>query len=112
MLNDRYSSERLQRMEWDVFCSQIKKEVRMSQQTEIVSNKLFLTTEVGTVNYEKYGNVLRRRVNFSGHETLLQNISDVTFTIINNAVSITVKSLSGKSYKITIYPFIVGKGST
>jgi competence protein ComGF len=106
MLNNKNSQPRIQEMEWEVFCSQIKKEIRMSTRAEVVSGRLVLTEAPDTILYEKYGNNLRRRVNYTGNETLLQNVSEFTFTILNNAVKVTVKDLWGKEYSVVIYPLI------
>ena len=105
-LVNNISNERLQEMEWDVFCSQIKKEIRISSKAEVVSGRLVLTNNNETINYEKYGSNIRRRVNSSGHETLLQNVSSVTFTRINNAVKIIVKDVWGKEYTVVVHPYI------
>jgi competence protein ComGF len=106
ILNNTDLKERLQIMEWEVFCSQIKKEIRMSDHAEVVAGNLVLTKDNQTIIYEKYNNVLRRRVNNTGHETLLQNVSQVEFTLLNNSISVYVKSKSGKEYTITIYSFL------
>jgi competence protein ComGF len=102
---------RLQTMEWEVFCSQMKKEIRMSTNIQVVSNHLILTEDNGTVTFEKYENILRRRVNNSGHEVVLQNVSDVTFTLLPNRIRISVKDLHDKEYITNVYPFIDGSGT-
>jgi competence protein ComGF len=106
ILNNTDLKERLQLMEWEVFCSQIKKEIRMSQNAEVVAGNLVLSKDGQTVIYEKYNTLLRRRVNNSGHEILFQNVSEVNFTLINNAISVYIKSLSGREFSITIYPIL------
>lgn len=96
----------LQAMEWAVFCSQFKKEVRNSTKAEVLSGTLHLTKETETVQYEKYQNSLRRRVNSSGHEILLQNVSESSISILKNAIKITVKDLSGREYSVIAYSLI------
>jgi competence protein ComGF len=105
VLNNEEVEGRLQEMEWDIFCSQIKKEINMSERAEVMGGRLFLTKDNQTISYEKYYDLLRRRVNNSGHDVLLQNVSEVTFTLVNNAVKIFVKSLDGDEFMITIYAF-------
>lgn len=102
--NDSYG--RLQEMEWDVFCSQVKKEIRISTKAEVVSGRLVLTNNNESIYYEKYGSNLRRRVNFSGHETLLQNVSSVTFTRIHNSIKINVIDVWGKEYNVVVHSYI------
>jgi competence protein ComGF len=106
MLNNKGDEPRIQEMEWEVFCGQIKKEIRMSTHAEVVSGRLVLTEAPDTVIYEKYGNNLRRRVNYTGNETILQNVSEFTFTIFNNTVKVTVKDLWGKEYSVNVYSLI------
>ena len=106
MLNNRDIKERLQVMEWEVFCSQIKKEIRMSQNVEVIAGNLILSKDNETIIYEKYKNVLRRRVDNSGHEVLLQNVSNVVFKRLDHAVKVSVNSVSGETYTITIYASI------
>jgi competence protein ComGF len=106
ILTNKDTQVSLQEMEWDVFCSQIKKEIRMSSRAEVVAGRLVLTKNNETIFYEKYGNNLRRRVNSTGHEILLQNVSEVTYSLLNNAVRIKVKDLWGKEYRVTVYSYI------
>lgn len=106
MLNHNGINARLQIMEWDVFCSQMKKEIRMSTNAQVIDNRLVLTVDSGTVVYEKYGDSLRRRVNYTGHEIILQSVKEVTFRLLNNALNVSVKDLSGKEYEATVYSFV------
>lgn len=106
ILDNKDSNVRLQAMEWDVFCSQIKKEIHISSKVEVVSGNLVLTLSNEKVLYEKYGSNIRKRVNSTGHETLLQNVSMVTFTRINNSVKITVKDVWEREYSVVVHSYI------
>lgn len=106
VLDKKESKADLQGMEWTVFCNQLKKEVRNSTNAEIISGRLILTREIGSVQYEKYQTALRRRVNSTGHEIVLQNIEVSSFSILKNAVKITVRDLSGKEYSVTAYSIV------
>lgn len=106
LLNHSDSQERLQEMEWQVFCSQIKKEIRMSSNVEVLSGKLVLTNQNEKVYYEKYTQNLRRRVNSTGHEVALQNVSSVNFIRENNAVKIVITDIWGNEYSTRIHSFI------
>jgi competence protein ComGF len=97
---------RLQEMEWEVFCSQVKKEIHISSKVEVISGRLMLTNNNETINYEKYGSNIRRRVNSTGHETLLQNVAAVTFTRIGNSVEIIVVDVWGKEYSVVVHSYI------
>jgi competence protein ComGF len=105
LLNNNDSQERLQEMEWQVFCSQIKKEIRVSSKVEVLSGKLVLTNNNETVYYEKFNQNLRRRVNLTGHEIALQNVSSVDFIRENRAVKIVVTDIWGNEYSTHVYSF-------
>jgi competence protein ComGF len=106
ILDHKDSNGRLQNMEWDVFCSQIKREIRISSKAEVISGTLVLTLNNEKISYEKYGSNIRRRVNSTGHETILQNVSLVTFTRINNSVKIFVKDVWEKEYSVVVQSYI------
>ena len=106
ILNNEDSEVRLQEMEWEVFCSQVKKEIRSVSRAEVISGRLVLTNNNETIYYEKYGTNLRRRVNSAGHELILQNVLEVTFTRLKNAVKINVKDSWGHDYAVTIHSYI------
>jgi competence protein ComGF len=106
ILTNKDTEASLQAMEWEVFSSQIKKEIRLSNRAEVVSGRLILTKDTETIQYEKYGTNLRRRVNSTGHEIILQNVSQYSFTILNNSVKTVVTDLSGREYSVTAFPIV------
>ena len=106
ILNNKDSQAELQAMEWEVFCSQMKKEIRLSTKAQVVSGRLILTKDADTIQYEKFGSNLRRRVNSTGHEILLQNVSEYSFSILNNSVKVMVKDLSGKEYSMVAFSLV------
>ncbi|WP_175478028.1 MULTISPECIES: competence type IV pilus minor pilin ComGF [unclassified Bacillus (in: firmicutes)] len=108
LLKNDYSESRLQEMEWDVFCNQAKKEVRRSTKLEVAGGKLMLTSDVGSVIYEQYGTKLRRRVNLTGHEILLQNINSATFTLLKDGIQISVILSNGDERVSKMYSMVKG----
>lgn len=108
LLKHDFAESRIQEMEWDVFCSQAKKEVRKSTKLEVVGGKLMLTSEVGTVIYEVYGNMLRRRVNMTGHEILLQHIDSVSFLLLEDGVQISIIGSDGDERVSRMYSMVKG----
>jgi len=91
ILDAQPMEKQLQNIEWEIFAQQLKKEVRMSQSIHIDQNKLFLYENGETVQYEWYSNKIRRRVNVSGHEVVLQGVEMVQFSSISNGVKVIVK---------------------
>ena len=112
ILNHHELPERIQDLQWQVFCSQVKKEIRMSTKVQVLNGSLILTEDAGTAIFEKYENSLRRRVNETGHEILLQNVSNASFELLGNAVKITIKDLNQKVYTVVAYSFLDWGGSS
>ncbi|PLR76508.1 competence protein comGF [Bacillus sp. V3-13] len=106
ILNDDSMASRLQPMEWEVFASQAKKEIRMSERIEIQGDKLFIEKGGSIILYEKYGSKIRRRVDNAGHEILLQNVSTVEFKGLPSGVVILVKDIYGRAYSLSARSFI------
>lgn len=99
-------SQRLQAMQFEVFSSQVKKEIRMSQMIDPQDNRLFLKKNSDSILYEQSGSNIRRRVNFTGNEILLQNVKAVQFEDIENGVTIKIEDTWGKNYLFKVRSFI------
>jgi len=97
-----FVEERIQRMEWEVFISQLKKEVRMSDSVRIESNKLMLKVEKESIMYERYGTNIRRRVDSLGHEVMLQDIKTVMFEKVIKGVRISVEDKYNQNESVII----------
>lgn len=105
ILDQQSIDKRLQRMEWEVFHSQLKKELRMSDGISI-NSKLTLERDGQSIIYEKYGQNIRRRVDLKGHEVVLQKVERVSYTSIRNGVRIDVKDVFGNDHTATIRSFL------
>ncbi|PLR99923.1 competence protein comGF [Bacillus sp. T33-2] len=97
---------RLQRLEWEVFNSQVKKELRTAEKIMVQNEKLIMILEGQTILYERYGSNIRRRVDYSGHEILLQNIAEVRYEMTENGVEIFVEDQRGDAHSSTVRSFI------
>lgn len=98
--------ERLQKMEWEVFIAQVKKEVRMSDAVSVDGNKLYLKNKGQTIIYQQYSSNVRRRVDLKGHEIVLQNVKSVEFEKVVQGVKISVQDLYHQSEASIIRTFI------
>lgn len=103
--NERFEA-RTQTMEWDVFINQLKKEVRLSDDVAVLSGRLILQKNGQEVLYEKYRTSIRRRVNFTGHEVVLQQIDSVQFNKLKDGVMITVEDMFNQSYSAKVYSYL------
>lgn len=103
---DEFVEDSLQSMEWEVFQAQLKKEIRMSEDVTVGSNKLTLRKNEQTILYEKYGASIRRRVDFKGHEIVMQNVKSVAFEKLMKGVQIVVVTTLDQT-KMTIIRTLV-----
>ncbi|MEQ6375920.1 competence type IV pilus minor pilin ComGF [Bacillaceae bacterium S4-13-56] len=76
-------------------------EIKGSQKTNITSTQLLITKPSGEiVSIEKYGDIVRRRVNFTGHEPLLYSISNLRFSKPSqHELSVLIVDKKGVSYE-------------
>lgn len=97
---------RIQKLEWELFLSQLKIEIHASEDVKVVNNVLVLTNGELSVSYQQYNNQIRRRVDKKGHEIVLQNVASVFFLERDRGVVIKVEDQYNHDYLATVYPFI------
>lgn len=62
------------------------------------------------IQYEKYNDIIRRRVNGKGHEVFLQGVRDFHVEVNSLRVFIRLKGIDGTVYeKNIIYPTLLGE---
>ncbi len=97
---------RVQRLEWEVFVSQIKKEIRMSSKITVTNQTIMLERDGQIIIYERYGSNLRKRVDNKGHEILLQQVDVFQFEKLLNGVRIRLTDRYGHEYREEIRTII------
>lgn len=97
---------RVQRLEWEVFVSQIKKEIRMSSKITVTNQTIALERDGQIIIYERYGSNLRKRVDNKGHEILLQQVDVFQFDKLLNGVRIRLTDRYGHEYREEIRSII------
>ncbi|MBD8071333.1 competence type IV pilus minor pilin ComGF [Bacillus sp. PS06] len=96
----------LNQLEWEVFYQQTKLEVKEAKELMVAEQIVTIKTLSGQyATYELYGNRLRRRINNTGHEILLQNLSSIHFQAVRNGFQLTIVDLSGKTYSRTFFTY-------
>lgn len=106
-ISNKQSSDPFNPFEWEVFVQQAKMEIREAEKVTISGNVVYF--HVGNnqvVTYEPYQDQIRRRVNGTGHEVLLQKIAGVVFSLETNGILITITTRSGLSYSALVSPII------
>lgn len=94
----------LQHQEAQLFFRLFSKEVREASQITIAGDGVELSkTDGARVQYERYGSSIRRRVNGTGHEVVLQHIRKVKVDLMGKKVTIEVELQNGESEKRIVF---------
>jgi competence protein ComGF len=101
----------INKKEWEIFLHQTKSEVWQSTNQHTEPSKLYLVIGSDIVLIEKYQDIIRRRLNNTGHEIMLQNVSGFQTEVKGRLVTITVMDKQGKEYSCVLHPFIIGEDS-
>lgn len=89
-----------QQEEARLFFHLFSKEVREANHMILSNGSIELTKKDGAiVKYERYGSSIRRRVNNTGHEIVLQEMKEFTVEISGRRVMIEVELNNGKKEK-------------
>lgn len=106
-LQQEHTSEQIQNMEWELFLSQLKKEAGGCDFAEADnSNRLVLTLNNEKISFQKYGNQLRRQVNFTGNEIVLQDLQSIHFQVAGQKIFIEAVDTHENIHKAAVYLFI------
>jgi competence protein ComGF len=90
--------------EWEVATSQLSMEVREAKDVTIQNEVIELTqANLDVISYALFNNTMRRRVNGTGHEVILQHIDSIEFSYIKGGILISVADLDGTEYSTKIY---------
>lgn len=92
--------DKLQVKEVELFFMQIAREIHGAKSVFIDNDDLIVILHNGDkASYEHYNNLIRRRLNRTGHEIFLQNINTVNYEIDDTLVSIQIKGKNGEHYE-------------
>ncbi|ASF39900.1 prepilin-type cleavage/methylation domain-containing protein [Halobacillus halophilus] len=82
----------------------LQEEVNRGREVEVISNSIFITDAVNRkITIEQYQNLIRRRVNLSGHEVLLQNVEAIHLTNHTHYIMIKLQMEGGGVYQKNIH---------
>jgi competence protein ComGF len=92
--------------EWEVATAQIAMDVREAKKIVILEGMMTLEGfNQDVISYELYENMLRRTVNGTGHEVVLQNIASAEFSYIDGGISIAATDLQEEKYRMRVYRY-------
>lgn len=106
IFNSHSVESRIQNMEWELFVNLLKKEVQAGESVEVVNGQLRIINGEEVSTYQKYQNILRKQVNGTGHEVVLQNVQSVSFARNAQSVTIVVETSFNQIKEATIFSFI------
>ena len=99
------SIKAINKMEWEIFCHNVNREISNSTNQTIRNNQLYLTYEDYVSSIEQYGYIVRRRVNNTGHETLLYNIKSFSVTREQQFITLKITDHKEQVYSATFFVF-------
>lgn len=103
-LNRNQIQGTLNRLEWDNFINEVQKEVNTSIDQKVYNDMLIIEDSLQvTSSYRKYATIVRRQKLGTGHEIVLQNVSNIYFEKSGRyQISIKVVDLTGGVYEKNI----------
>ncbi len=105
ILHQEPAKERIQHMEWELFLSQLKKEVHGCDFVVVANHRLVLAKDGEQISFQKIGQQLRRQKNFQGNEIVLQNLQSVNFHAKGKKVTVEAVDVYGNVKSAEIYLF-------
>ncbi|MBS2969669.1 ComGF family competence protein [Metabacillus sp. KIGAM252] len=98
-------------MEWEFFSEQATIELKGAESPVINGETLSFTNRLKQkVTYQRYGTYLRRQVNQTGNEIVLQKVEKAEMQVIKNRIVFHVTSKSGKARTLSIRSVNNGAG--
>lgn len=86
--------------EWNLFLINFRHEIADADPISVYRQRVLASkNEQVTYRFEVYGTVLRKRVNNTGHEVILQNIRDAAFIKFDDHFTFEVEFLDGTKEK-------------
>ncbi|WLR43919.1 competence type IV pilus minor pilin ComGF [Bacillus carboniphilus] len=93
----------VQPFEWNVFLQQVQREMIGGKELSVDTTSFTFYDVTGEkITIEKYGNIIRRKVNNSGHDIMLQRINGFSCEKVKNGVILKVSNERGTEYEATI----------
>ncbi|QNG61238.1 hypothetical protein H4O14_07110 [Bacillus sp. PAMC26568] len=86
-------------LEWEIFLQQALLELSEGTNLQVEPQRISFTSKSGEIiEYEKYGQLVRRQVDGKGHIICLRNIKNIVFKPIYGGVSLTATSITDSEY--------------
>lgn len=96
----------IQPKEWEIFIGQLKRQVNLADGMEAGGGKIHLLIRGQLIEVQKYQDKVRRLVDGSGHDVMLQHTAAFTVKKEGGGLLVSVTDLEGKIYAAQIYPLV------
>ncbi|MBM7693284.1 prepilin-type N-terminal cleavage/methylation domain-containing protein [Peribacillus deserti] len=103
-LKKDFEVKSINKMEWELFLHQINRDIRTSTMQTAAGSTLTLFVKNRTITIEKYQDKIRRRIDGSGHEILLQNTQSFHVKTEGEGLNLEVKDQYGNSLNAFLLP--------
>ncbi|MFS0861536.1 competence type IV pilus minor pilin ComGF [Fredinandcohnia sp. 179-A 10B2 NHS] len=103
------TSSEFNQLEWQVFVQQVKMEIREAKNLSITNQNhtlSFINPRGQKISYEVYQDKIRRRVNGTGNEVILQKITSIIYTPKSNGCMISITTVDGTSLDVVVSSFM------
>lgn len=81
----------------------LRDEFMLATDYSVTKNKIvFYESNTKNVSFERYSNIILRRVNGTGYDIYLRDLQDLQFTDLSYGIHVEITSLEGKTYEKTI----------
>ncbi|AZB43600.1 hypothetical protein CEF21_15510 [Bacillus sp. FJAT-42376] len=96
-------------LEWEFFSEQAVNELKAAENPAVTGETLSFRNGLGqTVTYQRYNTYVRRQINHTGNEIILQKVQKAEMKASNGLITIRVISKSGKSRSVSVGSLIYG----
>lgn len=81
----------------------LRDELMLATDYSVTKNKVFFQDRDGRkVSFEKYYNIIVRKVNGAGHDIYLRDVQDIQFYDLSYGIQVEIISLEGETYEKAI----------
>lgn len=77
----------------------LQNEMYLAHDVTYTNNQLLLSKNNKVVSFERYGGLIRRRVNNTGHEVYHRNVNNFEVNGVTNGIIVTITTTSGDVYE-------------
>ena len=91
--------------EWELFLMNVKREIKSGESVRVSSNQLAILTsfpeKVSSIH--RYNNLIRRQVDFKGHEVLLHNVKSLHVEQKDYYIKMTVIDVNDQIFSANLF---------